>query len=665
MISFNFPRFHVKFNTKYKLLFHMSSFKLKFLTALSLSFVLLFSGCTSVKVNNIGSEEYIANLRGDVITTGSLSKYSMAVLYMLDTEQEACLRDLENCRQGIEKTNLISLEQKLSALSELFLYSALKLESNRKSIDPNDPLAYSEVPSTEKLVDAYLNSVRYSYAYLFFSNRKLEQRALEDRQTQVRDYYNYSVQKVVETLYAENKDNDDGDRENTRLEYRNWNLSLDLSEMPKGSVKHQKIRTFVPDTTLNFDGIRNQYTSEGIGARMVVQFEEDKDDAQNSWHEMPYLPVSLILKFPGNSAEEVIRSRDVKVTPVVTYYSNKISIGSQKIPVGTNYSSAYGLWLANSDFASQSLGTIFGKGDVLSKPNLYMMQPYRPKLKTIILIHGLASSPEAWVNAANEIMGDEVLRNNYQIWQIYYPTSAPISLNRAEISKVINETFDHFDPERKNPASKDVVLIGHSMGGIISRLLVSDSGTQLWDTLLKNYPNIDQDKVKEKVKDMMFFEPLPGTTLAIFLAAPHRGTPFADKSFAKWLTGYVKIPFSLMNRLKETAMLVFGQDVPYDKLSLSGVDNLSAKDPVILELAKLKISPSVTYHSIIGNDDPSVPLEESSDGIVPYWSSHWNGAASETIIESGHSVQETPKAILQIRKILRDHLKTVAGNTKK
>jgi hypothetical protein len=39
---------------------------------------------------------------------------------------------------------------------------------------------------------------------------------------------------------------------------------------------------------------------------------------------------------------------------------------------------------------------------------------------------------------------------------------------------------------------------------------------------------------------------------------------------------------------------------------------------------------------------------------VPYQSSHLPGATSELVIPFSHSVQETPEAILEIRRILRE-----------
>ena len=336
------------------------------------------------------------------------------------------------------------------------------------------------------------------------------------------------------------------------------------------------------------------------------------------------------------------------------------------MPLAANYSAAYGLWLANSDFARQSLGTIFGRGEVLEKPVVYLMQPYRRHRRTVILVHGLASSPEAWVNAANEIMGDEELRDHYQIWQVYYPTNWPIVANRKEIAAAIRATFAHCDPEGEDPASRDVVLIGHSMGGIISRLLVSSSENVLWDQYVATrHPDEARQKlVREKLHDYMFFEPLPNVTRAVFLAAPHRGTPYTEKTLPRILLSLVKLPVSVLGTVTNSLRLMLGQDVSYNPDSMTGVGNLSDKDPTIQALIKAPISPKVKYYSIIGDNGEGDTIETSTDGIVPYWSSHLEGAESETIIPSGHSVQETPKAILQIRSILREHLTELeAGKT--
>ena len=119
---------------------------------------------------------------------------------------------------------------------------------------------------------------------------------------------------------------------------------------------------------------------------------------------------------------------------------------------------------------------MLGSEEGIEAPHLYLMQPYDPDRRIIFMLHGLASSPEAWINVANEVLGDETLRQHYQIWQVYYPTNAPLAVNNRAIRDALGQTMAHFDPAGTAQSSRDAVVIGHSMGGVLSRLLVSSSG---------------------------------------------------------------------------------------------------------------------------------------------------------------------------------------------
>src|SRR3546814_97060 len=176
----------------------------------------------------------------------------------------------------------------------------------------------------------------------------------------------------------------------------------------------------------------------------------------------------------------------------------------------------------------------------------------------VIMLHGLASSPEAWINVANEVLGDENLRRNYQVWQLYYPTNLPLALNNATIRNVIEQTLQHFDPDQTARASHDVVLVGHSMGGVLSRLMVSTSGTGVGDALLSKYKMNDQQlaAAHSNLDPFLQFTPLPQVSRAIFVAAPHRGTPFAENRISRWAAGLVQLPVSVLDRFKQLAQLL-------------------------------------------------------------------------------------------------------------
>ncbi|MBR6000313.1 MAG: alpha/beta hydrolase [Oxalobacter sp.] len=621
--------------------------------------------------------------RGDIISSGKLSQQTASALHVIGIDADDCNKDPKTCIEAISTTKALNDEQRLSSASELWLMRALQKE-HHANLDPEETVQTERRPHR---FDSFIEAARQAYAYLFYTDRPLDKRALEDRQNQVRDFYNYASQRAIVIMSDKAKHRKlrqiSGKNHLPKRTLDNWQIEFDTTGMQTTDDQALSVSALTPDYRLNFDGLRNQYVQDGLGARMVASLEstsptpKDKSDitpsttqenqesttpthsnnANKPWKPMRYISVTALLKFPGNNLDEVLSTDRAVLSAYDTWQDHDVIIRGHHVPLAANYTAAYGLWLANSDFSSQSILSLFGRGNILEEPRIYLMQPYHPERKTIILVHGLASSPEAWVNAANEIMGDETLRRNYQIWQVYYPTSVPLAINRYDIATAIEKTFDYYDPDRKNPASHNSVIIGHSMGGILSRLMVSNSGDVLWETLKEHrqMDNKQQTEAREKLHDYIYFSPLPEISRAIFIAAPHRGTPFADKTIARFIASLVKLPINIVQKISDTTRSVFGGKVT-DTPKINGVDNLSEKDPTIQALAMLKISPDVIFHSIMGNNTPDVPLAESSDGIVPYSSSHWDGAASELVIPSGHSVQETPKAIIEIRRILHEHL---------
>jgi len=328
------------------------------------------------------------------------------------------------------------------------------------------------------------------------------------------------------------------------------------------------------------------------------------------------------------------------------------------VPLGANFTAAYGVWLARSGFATQSIRSLLGREGGIKTPRVLLMQPYDPDRMTIIMLHGLASSPEAWINVSNEVMGDEDLRSNYQVWEIYYPTNAPIAVNLANIRKALDATFQHFDPGGQARASNNVVLIGHSMGGVIARLLVSSSGDKLWSLMpaRANLSKAKQDRLRERLATYLQFTPMPQVTRAVFLASPQRGTPYAQNTIARWMANLIRLPANVLKEVASiTDLLKEGEGGTPVRIPNS-VDNLSDTDPFIVAAADLPMSPRVRYHTIVGIYTPPGPLADSSDGVVPYKSAHLAGAESELAVPSWHSVQETPAAILELRRILRVHI---------
>jgi pimeloyl-ACP methyl ester carboxylesterase len=260
---------------------------------------------------------------------------------------------------------------------------------------------------------------------------------------------------------------------------------------------------------------------------------------------------------------------------------------------------------------------------------------------------------------ANEVMGDEELRRHYQVWEVYYPTNLPVAVNLANIRRALDATLKHYDPSGQARASQNMVLIGHSMGGVIARLLVSSSGDKLWSLipLRANLSAAKRARFRERLSRYLQFTPMPQVNRAVFLASPHRGTPYAQHRLARWIGNLIRLPVSVLKEMASITELIKsdgdeGGNAPLLRIPNS-IDNLSDADPFIAAAANLPISPRVHYHTIVGVYKEKGSLQDSSDGVVPYRSAHLAGADSELAIPSWHSVQETPAAILELRRILR------------
>ncbi len=633
----------------------------------------LLSGCAMVQVSSMRPTDYIALQRGDILTAAKLSSATLDALNVVDLQESSCRKNVDACIVAIRNTSGLTDERRLSALSEVWMLAAM----NRSQLyAAQQGSATSNTTGSDQDIAAWFEVARYAYAYLFFTGRTPGERAFEDRQTQVKDYYNYAVQQATILLFQRQKALYGTDRiwPTDGIKVGSWTVDIDQSNLNSVNQVPQEV---IPAASLRFNGLRSVYRRDGFGAELVAVLPQSPlGDSMTTrlnkliksakktavYSEMPSPEVTVLFRFIGFTLPEVLSTHHLQLATYDPYMQTRVKVKDQTVPLAGNFTAGYGLWLARSGFATQSLRTLFGRSEGISTPHVYLMQPYDPKRRIIVMLHGLASSPEAWVNVANEVLGDEALRQHYQVWQVYYPTNAPIAYNLALIREALDQTVQHFDPAGTAPASKDMVLIGHSMGGLISRLLVSTAHDELWNAVFANR-HMDTErmaKLHERLDPILRFEPMPNVERVVFIATPHRGTPFASNTIGRWVGNLIKLPISLLERFDDVAKILMegnlNSSTGKDRLIPNSIDNLKDSDPFVKAAATLPISSKVKYHSIIAKRKASMPLLESDDGVVPYLSSHLDGALSEKVIISSHSVQGTPQSILEIRRILHEDL---------
>jgi pimeloyl-ACP methyl ester carboxylesterase len=296
---------------------------------------------------------------------------------------------------------------------------------------------------------------------------------------------------------------------------------------------------------------------------------------------------------------------------------------------------------------------------ITQRTGLYMVEPYDPNRIPIVLVHGLLSTPHMWFNVVNAVRADPELRSRYQFWVFYYPTANPPALSALAFRK------DLATAERLYHPKNGIVLVGHSMGGIVSRMQAVDTGRVLWDEAFHQnadalYAKIPADNL---LKQTLVFNADPDVKRIVFVCVPHRGSGLAVGIVGALGASLIRVPANLVSTIKTTLGDSLERVTGAKGLRLpTSISGLSPRSPVLIGLDKLPIK--APHHSIIGDrgkgDSPN-----GSDGVVPYRSAHLDSAESEKIIPYGHGGYQSPEAISELLRILRLHVGLRAEPTQK
>jgi pimeloyl-ACP methyl ester carboxylesterase len=604
---------------------------------------IVLSGCaTPVGVRRMDSQEAQRKLTENVLAGENLSAPTMQILNrsgLAETFRDKPAEVIAKLHKGLPTA---SEPDRLFALAELsFLHAGRSRDRSH-----------------------YLAAAVYAYAFIFPSNAKDAPDSFDPRLRTAVDLYN---QGLAQGFTEKNTRQVVLKAGTYRLPFGELIVNIDPEEFRWGPFLMQD---FVAASELDVRGLRNDYRWPGVGTALVGSLKHVKGEYEREFARIPSalkVPATAFLHL--DNIEEGLRNGKIigKLTLFTAQESTSVNVDGRMAPLESRPTAALAYTLEGSQVYDLELkGLLSGdlalfKQSARFKDGVFLMAPYRPGRIPVVLVHGTASSPARWAQMLNEILNDRELRNRYQVWLFTYNTGNPILYSGGILAQGLRNVVQELDPDGKDPALQKMVVIGHSQGGMLTKLTAIDSGSLFWDNSFK-LP-IDQLDVSPETHELLqrslFYKPVPSVRRVVFIATPHRGSFLVGGRVSELLRKLISLPFVMLSPLQEVFQRspeAFANRSLKDNIPRS-TDNMDPDSPFIKVYSSIPVIPAVTVHSIIAVDNPEDPKEDWNDGVVAYSSAHLDGVASELIVHSGHSTQDTPQTIEEVRRILLENLK--------
>ena len=509
----------------------------------------------------------------------------------------------------------------------------------------------------------YASAVVHAYQFLFADALDVQRNAFDPQFREICDIYNHSLEGLLR-IFCSNSELKSG----TRHQIGKGNDVIEIDVVVEGSWTREEFDRFEIVNDFEFKGIDNHYRTFGLGVPLIAV---RKPTAENVSSFEKYYPPSLSI--PMTAFLDVIPT-DHETRPnraVLRLFDPQqqtvVETSSGAAPLESDLTAPMAYYLHNPLLNSDLLSTaaLLDANIAANYYGFYMLEPFDPAKIPVVMVHGLWSSPVTWMKMFNDLNSNAWIRKRYQFWFYMYPTGQPFWLSATDMRNDLKQLRRDVDPLAESLALKEMILVGHSMGGLLSRMQVVSSGESFWG-MISDYPIDEMQGSKETIngiKELVYFESDEQIRKVVTIATPHRGSKHAN-SLTRWLSHKVfTLPTGWTSLLED--FLSENRDLLKTNKKLmvpTSVDSLAPDSLFIYALANAQVSSNVQFHNVVGVEPKSrlqeaLGHEESGDGVVSVESADYPLAVSSVEVPSDHvNVHRHPQTILEVKRILLEHL---------
>ena len=413
-------------------------------------------------------------------------------------------------------------------------------------------------------------------------------------------------------------------------------------------------------------GLTNHHHSYGLGVPLIAVRRRNAGDSPAEKYYPPGLSfaATAFLRVEPDTTPENANVHRCVLELYDPLLATNVDVCNRLVPLEADITTPLAFFLDDPQFQETDTSTLglLNPGTSKGIKGLFMVEPYDPARIPVVMVHGLWSSPTTWMEMLNDLRAFPEIRQKYQFWFFQYPTGQPFWTSAAQMRDSLAQLRADLDPRGENPNLDQMVLVGHSMGGLVSRMQTIESGDLFWN-LLGKVP-IEQiaasDEERSKLAKSFYFHPNPSVRRVITLGTPHHGSVFADDYTRYFGRKFITLPAMMTEFTNKLVRENPDKFKNTDLLTMTtSIDSLAPECPIFTALNTAQPGPDVRYHTVIGvvpKDTWVGYLSEEGDGVVGKKSAMLADSASEKIVPAGHTdVHRYPLSILEVRRILLEH----------
>ncbi|MCH2181916.1 MAG: hypothetical protein MK108_07920 [Mariniblastus sp.] len=528
----------------------------------------------------------------------------------------------------------------------------------------------SQVGQQKEAVQLYLTSIIHAYQFLFAPQLDLKRNAYDPQFRQICDTYNRSLEGMLKIMCPDSR----FQPEHVYEILASDDLRVEFEMQIEGRWRAEEFERFELVSDFEMDGLENSYKTFGLGVPLIAV--RKKTDSTTGFEQ--YYPPSLAMPMTAfcevhvPEAESSPSTYRVKMRLIDPLETSMVSVEGRNIPLESEYTLPLAYYLSDPLLNSHvlSAATLLSADIADELYGMYMIEPYDPEKIPVVMVHGFWSSPVTWLPMFNDLRANPEIRKQYQFWFYMYPTGQPFWISAQQLRDDLVKLRQTVDPLSQSESMEQMVLVGHSMGGLLSRMQTIDSGNQFWNIFSEEpFEQMRGDWGElSDIKNLFFFEDNQSIARVITIASPHHGTHYAN-SLTRWLGQKLfSLPQLLESQFSDFVDMNREQLRNIKTLTIpTSVDSLAPDSLFIQKMAGMAQANRVMFHNIYGDNSENSWLRffnadwiRPGDGVVAVESAKVNHVASEVGVTEEHAeVHRHPKAIVEVRRILLDHLKNL------